>query len=118
MADGTSSNDLQSLMRQLPKVDKLLESPAGVALLARYSRAELLNAFRAELDHLRDQAKSGALTAVPAAAAVCAAAESRMSKREEQGLCRVINATGVVLHTGLGGIVERHVRAARQRMGG
>jgi len=99
---GDSTNDLQTLMRQLPKVDKLLDGAGGVALLARFSRAELLTAFRAELDDLRARAKSGDLTAVPSDAAVCAAAEARMSRREAQGLCRVINATGVVLHTGLG----------------
>jgi L-seryl-tRNA(Ser) seleniumtransferase len=83
--------------RKLPSVSALLERDAIRALLERAPRAVVVDAVRATIDG----ARSGA--ALPRddsewALAVSAALE----KAERPSLRRVINATGVVLHTNLG----------------
>jgi L-seryl-tRNA(Ser) seleniumtransferase len=96
------TTDLQALMRRLPAVDKLIDGDAAAALLERHPRPEVLTALRAELEAAREAIKTGAIDAAPDASAICAAAATRLASRERQGMCRVVNATGVVLHTGLG----------------
>jgi L-seryl-tRNA(Ser) seleniumtransferase len=75
------------------------------ALEARYGRTALLEALRAETAALRDQLSTGAIAAVMVEDAVerietGAAARLRASMRPS--LVRVINATGVIIHTNLG----------------
>jgi L-seryl-tRNA(Ser) seleniumtransferase len=82
--------------RALPAMHRLLDLPDAAALLARHPRAAVVAALRAELAALRD---SGAgFSAARAFAAAAAALEAGA----RPGLRRMINATGVVLHTNLG----------------
>ena len=92
----------QGLLRGLPKVDKLIEAAEAAPLLMEHPRPEVLHAIRVELDAARDALRAGALAEAPDVAAVCTAAAARLAMRARPGLTRVINATGVVLHTGLG----------------
>ena len=85
-------------MRGLPAVDAVLRSPRAEALVARHGRVGATAAVREALDLTRREILAGGH---PEASeeAVLATAEDVLSAR---GLRRVVNATGVVLHTNLG----------------
>src|SRR5256885_10380230 len=84
--------------RGLPSVNALLERDAIRALLARAPRSVVVNAVRATIDEARDGGGTVPRDDVEWAAAVSAALE----RAQRPSLRRVINATGVVLHTNLG----------------
>ena len=89
------------MLRSLPAVDALLGDAAGQALCAQYGRAATLEALRAALQQSRSDIRSGAGTASsPSALLECATA--KLAQRFRPGLRRVINASGVILHTNLG----------------
>ncbi len=82
--------------RGIPSISELLESDGAGELIGRYSRGPVVEALRAVADELR---KSGM------AAEVCAMVAGARAKLEEAELDRlrpVVNATGILLHTGLG----------------
>ncbi len=93
---------LNQALRSLPSVTRMMEHETVAALADRYPRATVLRAVRQVLDGLRERARAGQgpLPSDPAALspAVLAAIEGGVGR----GLRRVINATGVVAHTGLG----------------
>ncbi len=93
-----------SALRGLPAVTEVLGSPGAEALLQSHGREPLVKAVRGVLDGLRERIRSGDAPAAGAAepAAVLGAAAEALAAGERPGLCRVLNATGVVLHTGLG----------------
>jgi len=109
------------LLRRLPKVDDVLRSAPGADLLARYPRWAVLEATRGaiaerrsaivagaagghgnEVDRAADAAAEadggGRAAALPTREALAARAEALL----RPSLRRVLNATGVVLHTNLG----------------
>ncbi len=90
--------DPSALLRKLPSVDEVLGREAVRALLEGHPRPAVVRAVRAAVDAARKRILRGeASPEVPdeavAAALACGAAP---------GLVRVINGTGVVLHTNLG----------------
>ena len=89
------------MLRSLPAVDALLGDAAGQALCAQYGRAATLEALRATLQQTRGAIHSGAATA-PSRAALLERAAAELAQRFRPGLRRVINASGVILHTNLG----------------
>jgi L-seryl-tRNA(Ser) seleniumtransferase len=87
-------------LRQLPSVDKLLGEDATQQLVAAYGHAQTVDALRATLDAVRDEVQAGA--DVPDVAALAARADVFLQARLAPTLRRVINATGVIIHTNLG----------------
>ena len=85
-------------LRSLPAVDAVLRDPSGEALAGRHGRAASTAAIREALDRLRREIVAGGEPEV-SERAVANAAAHLLSGR---GLRRVVNATGVVLHTNLG----------------
>jgi L-seryl-tRNA(Ser) seleniumtransferase len=84
--------------RALPSVNALLESEAVRPLLERAPRPVVVDAIRAAIDAARQSPES-----VPGSDAEWASAvSSRVQFNTRRSLRRVINATGVVLHTNLG----------------
>ncbi|MDD2581199.1 MAG: L-seryl-tRNA(Sec) selenium transferase [Desulfuromonadaceae bacterium] len=91
------------LIRSIPKVDKVLAEPECQRLLTAHPRPVVLAAVRQVLDGLRAAARTGRLQAVDLEpAAVSAGIERRLAAGETFSLRRVVNGTGVVLHTNLG----------------
>ena len=86
--------------RRIPPVARLLAAPGGVALTARYRRERVVDTLRLVLGELRRQASDGG--PVPPDEALLAAAARRLESASRPRLTRVVNATGVVLHTNLG----------------
>ena len=96
-------DDRQTLLKQLPAVDRLLNEPALSSLAGRVPRVLLVEAAQEAVESLRRTilAVSGTVpdlspTAVAADAARLATAKAASSLRP------VINATGTLLHTNLG----------------
>src|SRR5215470_5537287 len=92
--------DTASLLRELPSVDELLGRPALAELAKKAGRGLVTAAARGLLADLRASARSDA---ADAADFVVAAIEVRVTAEVEGTLApslrRVINATGVILHT-------------------
>ncbi len=103
----------QTLLRQIPKVDKLLELALKADDLKIVPRVYLLDAVRQALDDLREDILSGAIEALPGEAELLAEVSRAAADRSVFSLRPVINATGVVLHTNLGRAVMSPETAAR-----
>ena len=88
-------------LRALPAVGDVLALPGASALAGAHGREPLTSAIRSALDGMRAALRAGAGGPTDADA-VLAAAAAALAAGERPGLCRVLNATGVVLHTGLG----------------
>jgi L-seryl-tRNA(Ser) seleniumtransferase len=99
-------------LRDLPAVDAVLRDPSGERLAGRHGRAKATAAVREALDRLRREILAGGEPEI-SARAVSVAASLIVSGR---GLRRVVNATGIVLHTNLGRAVlsERAVAAVAE----
>lgn len=90
-------------LRALPQVQRLLEAPAAQALLGVASRAAVANAIRAVLDEARAALLQGGGTTLPPDPAwVLARAGAALESARRPVLRRVVNATGIILHTNLG----------------
>lgn len=87
-------------LRSLPAVHALLASPDGQALAAAFGAGCATFALRHALDAARQAAKEGA--AVPPAGQLLAEARAHLQRLREPAARRAINATGILLHTGLG----------------
>jgi len=89
--------------RALPSVDRLLSRPEADAAAARWGREPVAAAVRAALGEIREAAASSeSPPAPPDEAAILARAVERLERESRPGLHRVLNGTGVVLHTNLG----------------
>src|SRR4051794_40797120 len=90
-----------AIRRAIPKVDRLLDAEEMRPLLAAHSRAEVVREVRRVLDelpgdaHRLDAAEAGV-------AAVSRRVAQGLARRAQPYYRRVVNATGVVLHTGIG----------------
>jgi L-seryl-tRNA(Ser) seleniumtransferase len=100
----------RELLRGLPAVDAVLRSPAAHALVSRHGTKAATAVVRGLLERAREEILAGGEPDV-SKESVLAGATNILAGR---GLRRVVNATGVVLHTNLGRSVlaERAVEAA------
>lgn len=85
--------------RKIPSVDALLRSEPGRRASATLGRPLLKRTLRRSLDDIRGAAERG--TEPPGDDAILARAVA-LASRTASGLTPAINATGVLLHTGLG----------------
>ena len=88
------------LLRALPKMDLLLARPALAGSPLPYALRR--QAARQVLDEYRAALRAGALSAVPGLDELEQSVLRRGAELARPALGRVINATGVVLHTNLG----------------
>ncbi len=102
------------LRRGLPSVDEVLKQPGVAALVERHGRALVLGAVRALVDQARERTAAGASGEIEALRKDAAAAvASALLSRQARSLVRVVNATGVVVHTNLGRAPLSALAAAR-----
>ena len=87
-------------LRDLPSVDAIMGTDAVVGIVGTYRRAWVVDLVREELDQARKRVRQGstAPTAAELAADVCLRVHS-LARVEPR---RVINASGVIIHTNLG----------------
>ena len=88
-------------LRNLPSVDQVLLEPSVVRLLEGEPRPLVVREIRRILEVARTALRDGATASAPSCAGVAAETVRRVSGRT-RGPRRVLNATGVVLHTNLG----------------
>jgi L-seryl-tRNA(Ser) seleniumtransferase len=92
-------------LRVIPSIEQLRQREAMRALETRYGREALVDVLRAETAGLRERLASGRVAAVTVDEAVHEieiGAEARLRSAMRPSLIRVINATGVIIHTNLG----------------
>ena len=111
---GASTGD--AAFRDLPSIDRLLAEVRVVALIERHGRESVAALARAVLGEYRQAiAEAGAPPAQPVADAVVARAAATL----RPSLVRVVNATGVIIHTNLGRApLSRAAIEAMQRVAG
>ena len=90
------------LLRQIPKVDELLKEAKLEALLAEVSEKIVTRAVRQGLDELRQNILEGKIEEMPGKDAICDRIVSIARREASPSLQRVINGTGIILHTNLG----------------
>lgn len=96
-----------SVLRSLPSVDELIHSATACALAAKIGHSRVASLSRSVIDTLRSDLQSGNASDITATRQeLLAEAESRIDaewrRSNSSGMRRVINATGVVIHTNLG----------------
>ncbi len=98
-----------SALQRLPAVGALLHAPSLLPLIERHGRAAVTDATRQTLQDIRETLRNGApcpLRTLEDPAEILAwaveAVRQTLSRHTRLNLRRLINATGVVLHTNLG----------------
>ncbi len=86
--------------RNLASVSVLLEEPQIEAMIAEYSRPMVLDAIHNVLAWFRDNLKTG--DRCPEINDIVARVQSSLLQNQSERIRPVINATGIILHTGLG----------------
>ncbi len=97
-------------MRSIPSIEQLRQRRAILELEPRYGRAAIVEALRAEAAVLRSAPGAGV---EDVAGAIERAAIERLATSTAPSLRRVINATGVIIHTNLGRAPLARVAAER-----
>src|ERR1700694_277779 len=87
-------------VRKIPKADLLLGAAERAGLVARLGHAPVMEAGRGVLDEVRARLLAG--EPCPEPAALEAEVLGRLAAGARGSLRRVVNATGVVIHTNLG----------------
>ncbi len=91
-------------LRQLPQIEALLGLPAIAALIAEFSRDEVVSALRLTLAKLRRTIVAGDAADLPDFAGHIFTTQIRdlITQGRRSNLRPVINATGIIIHTNLG----------------
>ena len=90
-------------LRNIPSVNELLEIPALKTLVDRVSHNAVVTSVRSVLEEIRGEFQSAAAgRTLPSVAELAERVAGRVLQGEEPSLRPVINATGILLHTGLG----------------
>lgn len=119
----TMDPSTQALLREIPSVDACLQDVVREPWAAGMPRKILLAAIRASIDALRQQLTSGE-PGPNAAEAIRPALRARIRERAEAlhgpHYQKVINATGIILHTALGRAVlpPQALRQIQQELAG
>ena len=90
------------LFKNIPAIGVLLDSASGSALRDEFGPGLAAFALRSAVGSIRLQIRERTLTQVPAADAIVASARAEIERLRSPQSNRAVNATGVVLHTGLG----------------
>ncbi|MBI5506759.1 MAG: L-seryl-tRNA(Sec) selenium transferase, partial [Deltaproteobacteria bacterium] len=97
-------SEAATLLSRLPSVERVLSSPAAARLLGAFSRDATAEAVRGVLEELRRRIRCDGVVGADELGVeqVVSQAGARLAALWAPKLRRVINATGVVLHTNLG----------------
>ena len=96
----------KSAFEALPSVDELMRSPKAIALQEEVGRKRLTELSRQVIAELRGEIKNGQTGSENTKGILLSRAEALLLEKWQQailiGMRRVINATGVIVHTNLG----------------
>lgn len=96
-----AENGYYQLLKQLPQIDQILRLLDEDGSLANAPHATVLGAARAAVEEARREILAGGCPDV-SASALAGAAAARIARSLRPSLHRVINASGVIIHTNLG----------------
>jgi L-seryl-tRNA(Ser) seleniumtransferase len=99
-------------MRSIPSIEQLRQRPKLLALEPTYGRAAIVDALRAEAAALRAESEAGHASD-DVVNEIERGAIERLTSECAPSLRRVINATGVIVHTNLGRAPLARAAAAR-----
>ncbi len=95
------TKNTQELLKALPAVDKVLQLNSVEQLIERHGRTNVVNAIRTAIDAARAAVLKGEeMNCTPQG--ITTLAIEIINRGSASKLKRVVNATGIVLHTGLG----------------
>ncbi len=110
----------EEYLRKLPSVDEVLREGAVKAILKNHPRVLVVESIRESLDEVRRQVLSDGRADLDRSgilADVVKRSVSRAQRKARPALRRVLNATGVVLHTNLGrAILSESARRAVEQV--
>ena len=92
----------QDLLRMIPKVDEMLQDRRLLFFMQKTPRQVVVDAVREITGQARAEILEGKRSTAVTREEVLAGVEAKIKEKEKKSLRRVINATGVVLHTNLG----------------
>ncbi len=94
---------MSNLLRNIPSVNELLESPPIRDLLGQFHRSAVVTNVRSFLTNLRNEVQSAAgELKLPNPSELAQHIAQFIVREQKRSLRPVINATGILLHTGLG----------------
>lgn len=92
----------RNLMKEIPKVDRILGWPEIAGLLEKHPRPEVLVAVRTVLARLRVLVRNTSNAASLEPSRISVQVSFELASRSKPSLQAVVNGTGVVVHTNLG----------------
>lgn len=99
---GVDHNVGEDPRRGLPSVESLVRLPECEARVGRWGRPAVVNAIRAALEEARAASKDERGSCRPTDEELVSAVDRFLEARARPRLRRILNGTGVVLHTNLG----------------
>ena len=94
---------MKDLLRKIPKVDDILKDEAWAALArAGYPEGLAKEMLRDRLDDLRAAIMAGTESSIPPTEDLISGVRAGLGRAISPALKRVINATGIIIHTNLG----------------
>ncbi len=97
---------VRRLLRELPSIEELLQAAESRGLLGEYPRERIADALRIVVEQSRDRllriAPAEATEELVAGESLLREAANRLKVESQPRLRRVLNASGVVIHTNLG----------------
>jgi len=102
----TSSEQKRTLLKRIPPITELLKNPRVIEWLTTHPASVVTESLREATDRLRQQVLSAANEGIApeeiSVDAVLARADELLQQSTKPRLREAINATGIILHTGLG----------------
>ena len=108
---------MSNVLRNLPSVNELLENPALKQVVDRVNHNVVVSGVRSFLDNLRHEVQTAtAERHVPSPSELAEKIAKWILEQQSPHLRPVINATGILLHTGLGRapLAEEALQAVRE----
>jgi len=105
---------MSNVLRNIPSVSELLESPPLKSLVNRFNRNVVVSGVRRFLDEARMQVQSAAASVhVPLPSELAQRIADWIAQDQQSSLTPVVNATGIILHAQLGGapLAEEAIQA-------
>lgn len=94
--------DNNHLLRELPSVSALLEAEPLRAAIEQFGQAVVSKTTSQAVGQLRKQLQSNKIDSLPSVTTIAASVAEQLTLKDQCTLQPVINATGILLHTGLG----------------
>lgn len=92
----------QDIFRQIPSVDEVLDQPLIACAVGEYSRNRVIAVVRAVFDEYRVAIAKGDVTESLGIDELVRRVLDSVQQADEASLRKVINATGIIIHTNLG----------------